>query len=38
MLETELRVIYTDPLTLNGVTMPLSALVEIRGADGRRVQ
>ncbi len=28
VLETELRAIYTDPLTLNGVTMPLSALVE----------
>ena len=28
MLETELRAIYTDPLTLNGVTMPLSSLVD----------
>ena len=28
VLETDLRAIYTDPLTLNGVTMPLSSLVE----------
>ena len=28
VLETELRAIYTDPLTLNGVTMPLTSLVD----------
>ena len=27
VLEQELRAIYTDPLTLNGVTQPLSELV-----------
>ena len=40
VLEQELRAIYTDPLTLNGVTQPLSELVAFAvrtaGANRRR--